>query len=64
MNICDWYLFNGVCNVISFQRFIRPRVLGEPCDEAAVASAMPQARAVFKDCRGCSVADHILPGRA
>jgi len=49
MNICDWYLFNGVCNVIAFQRFIRPRLLGEPCDEAAVVSAMPQARAVFKE---------------
>lgn len=49
MNICDWYLFNGVCNVIAFQRFVRPRLLNEPCDEAAIAGAMPQAHAVFRE---------------
>lgn len=49
MNICDWYLFNGVCNVVAFQRIIRPRLLGEPTDEAAVAAAMPQARTVFNE---------------
>jgi len=49
MNICDWYLFNGVNNVIAFQRFIRPRLLGEPTDMAAIAAAMPQARAVFNE---------------
>jgi len=47
MNICDWYLFQGVCNVIGFQRIIRPRLLGQPADEAAVAQAMPQAHTVF-----------------
>jgi glutathione S-transferase len=49
MNICDWYLFNGVNNVIAFQRIIRPRLLGEPTDEAAIAAAMPQAHAVFNE---------------
>jgi glutathione S-transferase len=49
MNICDWYLFNGVCNVVAFQRIIRPRFLGEPCNEAAIAAAMPQAHAVFNE---------------
>jgi glutathione S-transferase len=47
MNICDWYLFQGVCNVIGFQRIIRPHLLGQPADEAAVAQAMPQAHRVF-----------------
>ncbi|MFZ0621907.1 MAG: glutathione S-transferase family protein [Pseudolabrys sp.] len=49
MNVCDWYLFNGVNNVIGFQRIIRPRLLGEPTDEAAIAGAMPQARAAFNE---------------
>lgn len=47
MNICDWYLFQGVVNVIGFQRIIKPRLMGQPADEAAVAQAMPQARTVF-----------------
>jgi glutathione S-transferase len=47
MNICDWYLFRGVCDVIGFQRIVRPRLLGQPADEAAVAQAMPQAHTVF-----------------
>jgi glutathione S-transferase len=49
MNICDWYLFQGVANVIGFQRVVRPRLLGQPTDEAAVAAAMPQARTVFNE---------------
>ena len=49
MNVCDWYLFQGVANVIGFQRVVRPRLLGQPTDEAAVAAAMPQARVVFRE---------------
>jgi glutathione S-transferase len=49
MNVCDWYLFQGVANVIGFQRVVRPRLLGQPTDEAAVAAAMPQARTVFNE---------------
>ncbi len=47
MNICDWYLFQGVNNVIGFQRLVKPRLLGEPADEAAIAQAMPKARTVL-----------------
>lgn len=47
MNICDWYLFQGVNNVIGFQRVVKPRLMGEPADEAVIAQAMPQARTVF-----------------
>jgi len=49
MNICDWYLFQGVANVIGFQRVVKPRLLGQPADEAAVAQAMPKAHAVFEE---------------
>jgi glutathione S-transferase len=28
MNINDWYLFQGVSNVIAFQRVVRPRLMG------------------------------------
>ncbi len=49
MNICDWYLFQGVGNVIGFQRIVRPRLLGQPADEAAIAKAMPKAHAVINE---------------
>jgi glutathione S-transferase len=49
MNVCDWYLFQGVANVIGFQRIVRPRLLGQPCDEAAIAKAMPKAHTVIKE---------------
>jgi glutathione S-transferase len=49
MNISDWYLFQGVNNIIGFQRIVRPRILNEPADEAAIAEAMPRAHVVFKE---------------
>jgi len=47
MNINDWYLFQGVANVIVFHRVIGPRLLGVAPDDAAIAAAMPQAYVVF-----------------
>jgi glutathione S-transferase len=47
MNVNDWYLFQGVANVIVFHRVVGPRVLGLAPDEAAIEAAMPKARAVF-----------------
>ncbi|HWP24922.1 MAG TPA: glutathione S-transferase family protein [Xanthobacteraceae bacterium] len=49
MNICDWYLFQGVNNVIGFQRIIRPRLMNEAPEEEIIARAMPQARTVFSE---------------
>ena len=49
MSINDWYLFNGVNNVIGFQRIVKPRLLGMPADEAAVAAALPKAHAVINE---------------
>jgi len=49
MNICDWYLFQGVANVIGFQRVVKPRLMGQPADEAVIAQAMPKAQAVFEE---------------
>jgi len=49
MNVCDWYLFQGVSNVIGFQRIVRPRLLGQPADEAAIAQAMPKAHVVINE---------------
>ena len=36
MNISDWYFFQGVCNVILFQRIIGPQFFGTVTDEAAI----------------------------
>jgi glutathione S-transferase len=49
MNVSDWCLFQGVNNVIGFQRIVRPRILKEPTDEAAIAEAVPRAQVVFKE---------------
>jgi glutathione S-transferase len=49
MNVNDWYLFQGVANVIVFHRVVGPRVMGLTPDEAAIEAAMPRARAVFEE---------------
>jgi glutathione S-transferase len=49
MNVCDWYLFQGVGTVIGFQRVVGPKLLGLQTDEAAIAQAMPKAHAVFSE---------------
>ena len=49
MNINDWYLFNGVANVIGFQRVVGPRLMGLTTDENAIAACMPKAHAVFAE---------------
>jgi glutathione S-transferase len=49
MNVNDWYLFQGVANVIVFHRVVGPRVMGLAPDEAAIEAAMPKARAVFAE---------------
>jgi glutathione S-transferase len=74
MNICDWYLFQGVCNVIVFHRVVGPRLMGLVPDEAAIAAAMPKARTVVGELdrllgdkpwlagEGLSLADlHVAP---
>jgi glutathione S-transferase len=48
MNVNDWYLFQGVGNVIVFHRVIGP-LMGLAPDEAAIEAAMPRARAVFAE---------------
>jgi glutathione S-transferase len=45
MNINDWYLFQGVNNVITFHRIVGPRLMGLTPDESAIAAALPKAHA-------------------
>lgn len=47
MGISDWYLFQGVNNVIGFHRIVGPRLMGLIPDEAAISAAMPRAQVVF-----------------
>lgn len=49
MSINDWYLFQGVGNVIGFHRVIGPMLLGMTADEEAIATAMPKAHVVFAE---------------
>jgi glutathione S-transferase len=49
MNVNDWYLFQGVGNVIIFHRVVGPKLMGLQPDEAAIAAAMPKAQAVFDE---------------
>lgn len=49
MGINDWYLFQGVGNVIGFQRVVGPLVLGLTPDEGVIEAAMPKADVVFAE---------------
>jgi glutathione S-transferase len=49
MNVNDWYLFNGVNNVIGFHRIVAPRLMGLAPDEAAISAAMPKAHMVVNE---------------
>jgi glutathione S-transferase len=49
MNINDWYLFQGVGNVIIFHRVVGPKVMGTMPDEDAIKAAMPKAQVVFDE---------------
>lgn len=49
MNISDWYLFQGVGNVIGFQRVVGPKLMGLIPDEGLIADCMPKARVVFAE---------------
>jgi glutathione S-transferase len=49
MNINDWYLFQGVGNVILFHRVVGPKVMGTTPDEDAIKAAMPKAHVVFDE---------------
>jgi len=62
MNVNDWYVFQGVGNVIAFQRIIAPRLLGRAPDEAAIAAALPRARAVFAELAAQLGADPYFAG--
>ena len=64
MNICDWYLFQGVANVIGFQRVVKPRLCSasrptrplslKPCRRRTPCS---------RSCRACSAAGRASPAR-
>lgn len=49
MNVSDWYLFQGVNDVIGFHRIVGPRLLGLAPDETAIANAMPKAHLVLNE---------------
>ena len=49
MAVNDCYLFNGVANVILFQRVVGPRLMGLTSDEALIAATMPKAETVFSE---------------
>jgi len=49
MSVNDWYLYQGVANVIVFHRAVAPRLVGAAPDESAIAAAMPKARVTFRE---------------
>lgn len=49
INVSDWYLFQGVINIIAFQRIVAPRLMGLTPDEDACAGAVPRAEKVFAE---------------
>jgi glutathione S-transferase len=49
MNISDWYLFQGVGNVIGFHRIVAPRLLGQAPDETAIRNCMGAGHRVMSE---------------
>jgi glutathione S-transferase len=64
MNVNDWYVFQGVGNVIAFQRIIAPRLMGRTPDEAAIVAALPRAGIVFAELSAQLGADPCFAGAA
>ena len=64
MNVNDCYLFQGVANVIAFQRVVGPRLFGLTPDETAIAAAMPKAAAVFAELASALGTQHYMAGDA
>lgn len=62
LGICDWYLHQGVNSIIGFQRVVRPRILGVPPDEAAIAEAMPRGQVVMAELSRLLGANSYLAG--
>jgi len=52
MNVSDWYLFQGVANVIGFQRVVGPMLMGLTPDEDAIAAVLPKAQIVMRELEG------------
>jgi hypothetical protein len=63
MNANDWYLYQGVANVIVFHRVVAQRLLGSTPDEVAIAVAMPKAHAVFSELSRASRKAILFRGR-
>jgi glutathione S-transferase len=49
MNVNDNYVFQGCGAIITFERVVKPVLLGLAADDAVVAAAMPRARTVFRE---------------
>jgi glutathione S-transferase len=58
MGITDQYLMEGVNRVISYERIVKPMLMGLPPDLDAIKRAMPRARVVF------AVLDAMLDSQA
>ncbi len=61
MNVNDWYLFQGVGNVIGFHRVVGPRLLGLTPDEAAIEAACPRRTRCSRNWHGCWASSSTLP---
>ncbi len=64
MNVSDWYLFQGVANVIAFQRIVGPRIMGLTPNEAVIAEAMPRAHTVITELSRLLGTQDFLAGSA
>jgi glutathione S-transferase len=62
MNVNDWYLFQGVGNVIIFHRVVGPRLMGLQPNEEAIKEAMPKAITVFTELARLMGDQHYFAG--
>lgn len=49
IGIIEWYFFPKAAAPIAFNRIIGPLLLGLPCDETAIAEALPMAQTCFAE---------------
>lgn len=49
IGVIEWYFFPKAAAPIAFNRIIGPKLLGLPCNEEAIAEAMPMARTCFAE---------------
>ncbi len=64
MGINDWHLFPKFCSIAVWERLLKPRLTGQPADEAAIERVMPMGRTCLREIARISGDGPYLSGEA